>query len=110
MSSVVIRCRYFPTYLIEQKQEKISFIATDLEIQITTSVEDADQVNEERAVTVPAKKLQDILRALPDKVQVTLETGENRLHAKAGKSRFNLQTLPVEDFPNFLKVPNLRQK
>ena len=87
--------------LIERKQEKISFIATDLEIQITTSVEDANPVNEERAVTVPAKKLQDILRALPDKVQVMLETGENRLHAKAGKSRFNLQTLPVADFPKF---------
>src|SRR6185437_13560672 len=67
--------------LIERKQEKISFIATDLEIQITTSVEDVNPASEERSVTVPAKKLQDILRALPDKVQVTLETGENRLHA-----------------------------
>jgi DNA polymerase-3 subunit beta len=87
--------------LIERRQQKISFIATDLEIQITTSVEDASPINEERSVTVPAKKLQDILRALPDKVQVTLETGENRVHVKAGKSRFNLQTLPVEDFPKF---------
>jgi DNA polymerase-3 subunit beta len=87
--------------LIERKQEKISFIATDLEIQITTSAEDAHADGEEYAVTVAAKKLQDILRALPDKARVVLEMGENRLHAKAGKSRFNLQTLPVEDFPKF---------
>jgi DNA polymerase-3 subunit beta len=87
--------------LIERGQGKISFVATDLEIQITTSTEDTDPTSEEYAVTVAAKKLQDILRALPDKAQVILETGENRLHAKAGKSRFNLQTLPVEDFPRF---------
>lgn len=87
--------------LIERKHEKISFIATDLEIQITTSAEDAHADGEEHSVTVAAKKLQDILRALPDKARVVLEMGENRLHAKAGKSRFNLQTLPAEDFPKF---------
>ena len=87
--------------LIERKNEEISFIATDLEIQITTSAQDGNTISEGRSVTVAAKKLQDILRALPDKTQVILETDENRLHAKAGKSRFNLQTLPVEDFPKF---------
>lgn len=87
--------------LIERKHENISFIATDLEIQITTSTQDIGAASEECSVTVAAKKIQDILRALPDKAQVILETGENRLHAKAGKSRFNLQTLPAEDFPKF---------
>ena len=87
--------------LIERKNTEISFIATDLEIQITTSVQDSNIVSEAHSVTVAAKKLQDILRALPDKVQVTLDIDENRLQGKAGKSRFNLQTLPVEDFPKF---------
>jgi DNA polymerase-3 subunit beta len=87
--------------LIERKQENISFIATDLEIQITTSTTDDGKADEEYSVTVAAKKLQDILRALPEKVQVTLETSDSRLQAKAGKSRFNLQTLPAEDFPKF---------
>nr|ABB69882.1 DNA polymerase III beta chain [Nitrosospira sp. NIJS16] len=87
--------------LIERKHESISFIATDLEIQITTSAQDSVDNDEEHSVTVAAKKLQDILRALPDKAQVVLEMGENRLLAKAGKSRFNLQTLPAEDFPKF---------
>ncbi|SCY59521.1 DNA polymerase III, beta subunit [Nitrosospira sp. Nl5] len=87
--------------LIERKNAEISFVATDLEIQITTSVQDSNAGGEGHAVTVAAKKLQDILRALPDNVQVMLETDENRLQGKAGKSRFNLQTLPVEDFPKF---------
>lgn len=87
--------------LIERKNNEISFIATDLEIQITTSTQDSNTVTEGYSVTVAAKKLQDILRALPDKTEVTLETTENRLQGKAGKSRFSLQTLPVEDFPKF---------
>jgi DNA polymerase-3 subunit beta len=87
--------------LIESKDDKISFIATDLEIQIATYAQNGNTVSEGYAVTVAAKKLQDILRALPDKTEVTLETDESRLHAKAGKSRFHLQTLPAEDFPKF---------
>ena len=86
---------------IELKSENISFVATDLEIQITTSAKDGSAVGDAYSVTVGAKKLQDILRALPEQAQVTLEAGENRLQAKAGKSRFNLQTLPAEDFPRF---------
>jgi len=86
---------------IELKSENISFVATDLEIQITTSTKDGSAVGDAYSVTVGAKKLQDILRALPEQAQVTLEAGENRLQAKAGKSRFNLQTLPAEDFPRF---------
>lgn len=46
-----------------------------------------------------ARKLQDILRALPENTSVTLDAQENRLQVKAGKSRFNLQTLPAQDFP-----------
>jgi DNA polymerase-3 subunit beta len=87
--------------LIERKNEHLSFIATDLEIQITTSANDAGSADQNSSVTVAAKKLQDILRALPEKTRIILETGENRLHVKAGKSRFNLQTLPAEDFPKF---------
>jgi DNA polymerase III subunit beta len=86
---------------IELKNDHISFIATDLEIQITTSAKDGSVRDGEYSVTVGAKKLQDILRALPEQSQVTLEASENRLQTKAGKSRFNLQTLPAEDFPRF---------
>ncbi len=97
--------------LIERKDKEILCIATDLEIQITTSTKDS-VTNKEQicSVTVAAKKLQDILRALPDKAEITLEVEENRLLVKAGKSRFNLQTLPVEDFPKLPENKELLEK
>jgi len=49
-------------------------------------------------VTVGARKLVDILRALPEDAEVTLQQQDKRLLVKAGKSRFTLQTLPAEDF------------
>ena len=85
--------------LIEKKGGEVGFLATDLEIQITTASAEA-LPGEDFRLTTSAKKLQDILRAIPDKTQVTLEQQDGaRLVLKAGKSRFNLQTLPAEDFP-----------
>ena len=97
--------------LIERKNKEILYVATNLEIQITTTTKDSTTTNEEIcSVTVGAKKLQDILRALPDKTQVTLETEENRLLVKAGRSRFNLQTLPAKDFPKLPESNELLKK
>ena len=84
--------------LIEKNGATVGFLATDLEIQITTASAEA-LPGEDFRLTTSAKKLQDILRAIPDKAQVTLEQQDGRLTLKAGKSRFNLQTLPAEDFP-----------
>jgi DNA polymerase-3 subunit beta len=80
----------------------LSFLATDIEIQITarTAVSPA---GEDRPVTVGARKLLDILRALPDGAEVTLQQQDKRLLVKAGRSRFTLQTLPAEDFPRLAK-------
>ena len=50
-----------------------------------------------------ARKLLDILRALPDGAEVTLQQQDKRLQVKAGKSRFALQTLAAEDFPRLAK-------
>ncbi len=84
--------------LLERKPGVLNLTATDLEIQVMTS--SACSVDgEDIAITVSARKLQDILRSLPDPVQVSLELADNRLHVKAERSRFNLQTLPAQDFP-----------
>ena len=79
--------------LLEKKGNKLTFLATDIEIQIMTSAEVADS-DGDGAVTVGARKLQDILRSLPDGSEITLNLEDKRLQVKAGKSRFNLQTLP----------------
>ena len=84
--------------LVESQNDHIAFTATDLEIQVKAD-SFAVTMENEFAITVSAKKLQDILRALPDQAKVTLEWKENKLQVKSSKSRFNLQTLPSEDFP-----------
>jgi len=88
--------------LIERSSGSLAFLATDIEIQITSrgAVESS---GEARAVTVGARKLVDILRALPEGSEVTLQQQDKRLLVKSGKSRFVLQTLPAEDFPRLAK-------
>src|SRR6185436_11775954 len=84
--------------LLERKENQLQLVATDLEIQISTQCE-AGKGGGDQNLTVSARKLQDILRSLPDGTDVTLDATNNRLQVKAGKSRFNLQTLPAADFP-----------
>jgi len=85
--------------LLERKAGKILLTSTDLEIQISTSCAADGAEGEDASVTVSARKLQDILRALPEVSEATLEVQGNRMVVKADKSRFNLQTLPAADFP-----------
>jgi DNA polymerase-3 subunit beta len=84
--------------LIEKKAGVLSMMATDLEIQIRTST-DASSSEDNFAITVSAKKLLDICRSLPATAKIRLEATDDQLQVKAGKSRFNLQTLPAADFP-----------
>lgn len=84
--------------LIEKTSNKIRVTASDLDIQITTFI-DYPTPNEEGSITVAGKKLLDILRILPDQSKISIETKENKAIIKCNKSRFSLQTLPVEDFP-----------
>lgn len=87
--------------LITKSDGTLSFIATDLEIQITVSVDEPSGASD-FLITASAKKLQDICRSLPEKTGIEIEkVQDHRLNLKAGKSKFNLQTLPAEDFPKF---------
>jgi DNA polymerase III subunit beta len=87
--------------LIERSGDALGFLATDIEIQIAARSA-IPAGGETRAVTVGARKLLDILRALPDG-EVTLQQQDKRLQVKAGKSRFALQTLAAEDFPRLAR-------
>jgi DNA polymerase-3 subunit beta len=84
--------------LIQRDGGRLAFVATDIEIEI--SAEAASEAHGDgTSVTVGARKLLDILRALPEGAEVTLAQADKRLQLKSGKSRFQLQTLPPEDFP-----------
>src|SRR6478672_7028655 len=88
--------------LITAAGDHVEFLATDLEVQITSRA--ALESKAEGAVTVGARKLYDILRSLPEDAEVSLESKENRMTVRAGKSRFNLQTLPPADFPRMVEA------
>jgi DNA polymerase III subunit beta len=84
--------------LLARSGDKIEFVATDIEIEISASTSVTGQ-GESKTTTVGARKLLDILRALPEGSEVSLALQEKRMQVKSGKSRFNLQTLAPEDFP-----------
>ena len=91
--------------LIRKTGSQIQLTTSDLEIQIRTSVElDGDSGN--FTTTVGARKLIDILRSMPTDQTVSLESAQNKLILKGGKSRFTLQTLPAEDFPLVQEAPS----
>ena len=78
----------------------VALKATDLEREV---VEEASAtVDKPGALTVPAHMLHDIVRKLPDGTQVEMERENDgdRLTLSAGQSRFSMQTLPADDFPD----------
>ncbi|MDX5356952.1 MAG: DNA polymerase III subunit beta [Rhodobacterales bacterium] len=100
--SVVERRNTIPilaNVLIEAEGAGVSFRATDLDIEVVDKA--AAQVERPGATTVSAVMLHEIVRKLPDGALVTLtdEAASGRLVIEAGRSTFNLATLPREDFP-----------
>ena len=101
VSGIVERRHTLPVLanvLVRKTGSSLQFTTSDLEIQIRTEAElDGDAGN--FSTTVGARKLIDILRSMPSDQTVSLESSQNKLILKGGKSRFTLQTLPAEDFP-----------
>ena len=84
-------------FLISAKNNQISVTGTDMEVELVAKV--AADVSEPGETTVPARKLVDICRALPDGVSINFEQDGERVLLKAGRSRFTLSTLPATEFP-----------
>jgi len=101
VQSVVERRNTIPilsNVLIEASAEgSLKLMATDLDLQIVDRVE--AQVETAGATTVPAHTLFDIVRKLPEGSQVSLSAAEGKMLVVAGRARFNLATLPRDDFP-----------
>ncbi len=108
VSGIVERRHTLPVLanvLIRKSGSNLQLTTSDLEIQIRTQADlggDAGQFS----TTVGARKLIDILRSMPADQTVSLESSQNKLVLKGGKSRFTLQTLPAEDFPLVQESPN----
>lgn len=85
--------------LLKLNEGELELTGTDLEVQLVARV--PVDSTEPGALTVPARKLLDIFRLLPERSQVSVETKEDRLAVRCGSSRFNLTTLPAESYPAF---------
>jgi DNA polymerase-3 subunit beta len=100
--SVVERRNTIPilaNVLIEAEGDSVSFRATDLDIEVVDKA--PAQVERAGATTVSAVMLHEIVRKLPDGalIQLADDAAAGRLSVQAGRSSFNLATLPKEDFP-----------
>jgi DNA polymerase-3 subunit beta len=101
VQSVVERRNTIPilsNVLIEARDDgSLRLMATDLDLQVDESV--PANVAQAGATTVSAHTLFDIVRKLPEGSQVELTAAEGKMQVVAGRSRFNLSTLPRDDFP-----------
>jgi DNA polymerase-3 subunit beta len=101
VSGIVERRHTLPilaNILLRKEGNRVSFVSTDIEVQITTHA-DFGVGDSSESTTVAARKLLDILRALPDTGDVALSLANKKLSVQSGKSRFALQTLAAEEFP-----------
>ena len=111
VSGIVERRHTLPilaNILIRKEGEKVSFLSTDIEVQITTHA-NVGSGDETAATTVAARKLLDILRALPEG-DVSLSLANKRMTVQCGKSRFGLQTLAAEEFPTVAQAEHFNAK
>src|SRR3974390_822373 len=83
--------------LLSVRQGRLTLNATDLEVELVSATEVGAQTAGD--ITVPGRKLLDILRALPEKMPLSLNVEGEKVVIKAGRSRFSLSTLPAGDFP-----------
>ena len=90
--------------LIEAKDNKVKLTSTDLDIGITSTF--TSEVEEEGAITVPAKRFNDIVKELPDEDTLINTTKNNSTTIKCGKCFFKILGLPKEDFP---KLPSFNE-
>jgi DNA polymerase III subunit beta len=88
--------------LVQVSDGQLSLTGTDLEVEMVArqTVEDA----RDGETTIPARKLFDIVRALPDGSKVSVSQSGDKVTVQAGRSRFTLASLPANDFPSIDEV------
>jgi DNA polymerase III subunit beta len=84
--------------------QSVSFTGTDLEVELVAHVNEGVAIAQPGEATIPARKLTDIWRSLPEGADVSVQTEGDRAIVRSGKSRFALATLPPADFPRVEKA------
>ncbi len=83
--------------LVSGRDGYLSLTATDLEVELVARAE--VNLQQPGEVTLPARKLLEIIRALPEGANIAVSVEGERAVVRSGKSRFTLATLPAADFP-----------
>ncbi|MEZ7942988.1 MAG: DNA polymerase III subunit beta [Halioglobus sp.] len=86
--------------LLVLKEDWLSLTGTDLEVELVGRIQLAVAGEESGEVTVPARKLLDICKSLPEGSDIKFSAKENKVAVRSGSSRFTLSTLPAREFPN----------
>lgn len=84
--------------LLQIENDCLTITGTDLEVELSTQATLISGKNGH--FTIPAKKFLDICRSLPDEAEISVSFEEDRAIVRSGRSKFNLATLPAEDYPN----------
>ncbi|MNF34616.1 DNA polymerase III subunit beta [compost metagenome] len=90
--------------LLVVEGQQLSLTGTDLEVELVGRVS-LDEPAEPGEITVPARKLMDICKSLPNDALIDIRIDDQKLLVKAGRSRFSLSTLPANDFPTVEEGP-----
>ncbi|WJW75509.1 DNA polymerase III subunit beta [Thiohalobacter sp. IOR34] len=83
--------------LVQADESGLTLTATDLEVELVARVE--MPIEDGGEITLPARKLLDICRSLPEGSELEIEVGDERAKVRSGRSRFTLTSLPASDFP-----------
>ena len=92
-------------FLIAAQGKRLSVTGTDMEVELVASVK-AD-ISTEGETTVPARRLLDIVRMLPEGASISMAMEGDKLTLSSAKSRFTLATLPATEFPSTDQVETL---
>lgn len=85
--------------LLKVNEGSLWLTGTDLEVELIANVPLSGGFADGQ-ITVPAKKVLDIVRGLPEDVNITFEVSENKAVLKSGRARYSLSTLSADDYPN----------
>lgn len=101
VSGVVERRQTLPilsNVLLVAEDGRLTFTATDMEVELFVHM--SHKARSPGAITLPARKLLDICRALPSEAKMELEVQGDQVKVRSGRSRFTLSTMPAGDFPS----------
>ncbi len=92
-------------FMLVARDGRLTVTGTDMEVELISSV--SADVTQDGEITIPARKLIDIMKALPDGAQISLSVSDEKVTLSAGRSRFTLATLPASEFPATDQVETL---